>query len=106
MVRKNYGGLPTAVLHGSSPPPYTFDTCNLNFLPKIWSKSMVRSPNTFKDALKRPITTNPPSITTTHHDGCLPSPFSYTLADDDPHHPLHAYPTFATKFKGKAPISK
>jgi hypothetical protein len=38
----------------------------------------------FEDALKRPITTIPPSITTTHHDGGLPSPLSYTLADDNP----------------------
>ena len=91
MVRKNHGGLPKAALHGGSPPPYTFDTCDLNFLPKIWSKSIVRSPNTFKDALKRPITTIPPSITTTHHDGGLPFPLSYTLANDDP--PLPSTPT-------------
>ncbi len=45
---------------------------------------MVLGPDPFKDALKRPITTTPPSITTTHHDGGLPSPLSYTLADDDP----------------------
>ena len=90
MVRKNYGDLPTAVLHGGSPPPYTFDTCDLNFLPKIWSKSMVHSPDPLKDTLKRPITTVPPSITTTHHDGGLPSPLSYTLADDDP--PLPSIP--------------
>jgi hypothetical protein len=86
MVRMNHGGLPTAVLHGGSPtpPPYIFDTCNLNFLPKIWSNSMVYSPDPLEDTLKRPITTIPPSITTTHHDGGLPSPLSYTLADDDP----------------------
>jgi hypothetical protein len=41
----NHGGLPTTALHGGSPPPYTFDTCDLNFLPKIWSKSMVHSPD-------------------------------------------------------------
>ena len=45
---------------------------------------MVHSPDPFEDALKRPITTIPPSIITTHHDGGLPSPLSYTLADDDP----------------------
>ncbi len=45
---------------------------------------MVHGSDPFKDALKRPITTIPPSITTTHHDGGLPSPLSYTLADDDP----------------------
>jgi hypothetical protein len=80
----NHGGLPTAALHGGSPPPYTFDTCDLNFLQKKWSKSMVHSPDPLKDTLKRPITTIPPSITTTHHDGGLPSPLSYTLADDNP----------------------
>ncbi len=67
---------------------------------------MVHGPDPFEDVLKRPITTIPPSITTTHHDGGLPSQLSYTLADDDPPHPLHAYPKFTTKFKGKAPISK
>jgi hypothetical protein len=51
MVRKNHGGLPTAALHGGSPPPFTFDTCDLNFLKKNWSKYMVRSPDTFEDAL-------------------------------------------------------
>ena len=45
---------------------------------------MVHSPDPLEDTLKRPITTIPPSITTTHHDGGLPSPLSYTLADDDP----------------------
>ncbi len=45
---------------------------------------MVHSPDPLKDTLKRPITTIPPSITTTHYDGGLPSPLSYTLADDDP----------------------
>jgi hypothetical protein len=84
----NHGGLPTAALHGSSPPPYTFDTCDLIFLPKIWSKSMVHSPDPLKDILKRPITTIPPSITTTHHDSGLPSPLSCTLANDDTPLPL------------------
>jgi hypothetical protein len=106
MVCTNHGGLPTAGLHGGSPPLYTFVNGNLNFLQKIWSKSMVHGPDPFEDVLKRPITTIPPSITTTHHDGGLPSQLSYTLADDDPPHPLHAYPKFTTKFKGKAPISK
>jgi hypothetical protein len=91
MVRKNHGSLPTAALHGGSPPPHTFNTCDLNVLPRIWSKSMVCSPDTFEDALKRPITTIPPSITTTHHDGGLPSPLPYTLANDDP--PLPFTPT-------------
>ena len=45
---------------------------------------MVHGPDPFKDALKRPITTIPPSITTAHHDGGLPSPLFYTLTDDDP----------------------
>ena len=45
---------------------------------------MVLGPDLFKDALKRPITTIRPSITSTHHDGGLPSLLSYTLADDDP----------------------
>ena len=78
--RMNHGGLPSAALHGGSPSPYTFDTCDLNFLPNIWSTSMVHSPDPLEDTLKRPITTIPPSITTTHHDGGLPSPLSYTLA--------------------------
>jgi hypothetical protein len=87
----NHGGLPTAALHGGSAPPYTFDTGNLNFLPKNWSKSMVHGPYPSKDALKRPITTIPPFITTTHHDGSMPSPLSCTLADDNP--PLPSMPT-------------
>ncbi len=45
---------------------------------------MDHSPDLVKDALKRPITTAPPSITTTHHDGGLPPPLSYTLTNDDP----------------------
>ncbi len=65
-------------------PPYPFVTGDLYFLPKIWSKSLVLGTDPFEDALKRPITTIPPSITTTHHDGGLPSPLSYTLADDEP----------------------
>jgi hypothetical protein len=54
---------------------------------------VVHGPDQFKDALKRPITTIPPSITTTttHHDGSLPSPSSYTLANDNP--PLPSMPT-------------
>jgi len=44
---------------------------------------MVYSLDPFKDALKRPITAIPPSITTIHHDNGLPSPLSYTLADDN-----------------------
>ena len=51
----------------------------------IWSKKLLDgSVQWLKDTLKRPITTIPPSITTTHHDGGLPSPLSYTLADDNP----------------------
>ncbi len=84
MVCKYHGSLAMAALHGRSPPPYTFVTGDLNFLSKIWSKSVVHSPDTFKDALKRPITTIPPSITTTHHDGGLLSPLSYTPANDNP----------------------
>jgi hypothetical protein len=84
MVRTNHGSLPTAALLGGSPPPYPFVTGDLYFLPKIWSKSMVLGTDPLEDALKRPSTTIPPSITTTHHDGGLPSPSSYTLADDDP----------------------
>ncbi len=45
---------------------------------------MVHGPNPFKDALKKPITTIPPSITTTHHDGGLPSPLSCALANNYP----------------------
>jgi hypothetical protein len=84
MVRMHHGGLPTAVLHGRSPPPYTSITGDLNLLQKIWSKSVVHSPDPNKDTLKRRITTIAPSITTTHHDGGLLSPLSYTLADDNP----------------------
>jgi hypothetical protein len=56
MVRMNHGGPLTAALHGGSPPPCAFDTCDLNFLPKIWSKSMVHSSDPLEDTLKRPIT--------------------------------------------------
>jgi hypothetical protein len=84
MVRTNHGSLPTAALLGGSPPPYPFVTGDLYFLPKNWSKSVVLGTDPIEDALKMPITTIPPSITTTHHDGGLPSPLSYTLADDDP----------------------
>ena len=90
MVCKNHGGLPTAAILGSCPPSYTFVTGDLNFPSKIWSKSVVHNADPSKDTLKRPITTVPPSITTTHHDGGLPSPLSYTLADDDP--PLPSIP--------------
>jgi hypothetical protein len=86
MVGTNHGGS-RAVLHGSSTPPYTFNTGNIYFLPKIWSKFVVHGPDWFKDAFKRPITTIPTPITTTHHDCNLPSPLSYTLANDVPPHP-------------------
>jgi hypothetical protein len=52
---------------------------------------MVHCPDPSKDTLKRHITTVLPSITTTHHDGGLPSPLSYTLANKDP--PLPSIPT-------------
>jgi hypothetical protein len=84
MAHTNHGSLPPAGLHGLSPPPYTFVASNLSFLPIIWSKSVVHSPDLFKDALKRPITTIPPFITTTHYDGSLPSPFSCALANNGP----------------------
>jgi hypothetical protein len=84
MVHTNHGGLPTAALHGHSPPPYTFVTSNLVFPEKNQSKSVVHSLDLFEDALKRPITNIPPSITTTHHDGGLSSPLSCTLANNDP----------------------
>jgi hypothetical protein len=84
MVHQNHGGLPTTVLHGHSPSPYTFVISNLNFQSKNWSKSAVHSPDPFEDALKRLITIIPPSITTTHHDGSLPSPLSCPLADNNP----------------------
>ena len=41
---------------------------------------MVHSPDPLEDTLKRPITTILPSITTTHHDGGLPSLLSYSSA--------------------------
>ena len=91
MVCKNHGGLPTAAILGPCPPSYTFVTGDLNFPSKIWSKSMVHSPDPNEDTLKRRTTTIPHSITTTHHDGGLPSPLSYTLADNDP--PLPSMPT-------------
>jgi hypothetical protein len=84
MVCTNHGSLPMAALHGRSPPPYTFVTGNLNLLPKKLPKSVVYGSDPFEDALKRPITTIPPSITTTHHDGGLPSPLSCALANDNP----------------------
>jgi hypothetical protein len=95
-----------AAIHGRSPPPYTFVNGDLNFLQNIWLKSVVYGLDPFKDALKRPITTIPPSITITHHDGSLPSQLSYTLADDNPPLPSMPTQTFATKCKGKAPILK
>ncbi len=52
---------------------------------------MVHSPDPNKDTLKRRITTVPASITTTHHDGGLPSPLSYNLAANSP--PLPSMPT-------------
>jgi hypothetical protein len=91
MVGINHGGLPTAALHGRSPPLYTSVTGDSNFLPKIWSKSVVHSLDPNEDTLKRRITTVLPSITTAHHDGGLPSPLSDTLTDDNP--PLPSIPT-------------
>jgi hypothetical protein len=91
MVCTNHVGLPMAALHGRPPTPYTFVTGNLNFLPKIWSKSVVHGLDLLKDALKRPITTIPPSITTAYHDGGLPSPLSCALANDKS--PLPSSPT-------------
>ena len=52
---------------------------------------MVHSQDLSKDTLKRCTTTVLPSIATTHHDGGLLSPLSYTLADDNP--PLPSTPT-------------
>ncbi len=91
MVGTNRGGLPTEALHGCSPPPYTPLTGDLNFLPKNWSKSVVHSLDPSEDTLKRCITTILPSITTAHHDGDLPTPLSYTIANDNP--PLPFIPT-------------
>ncbi len=61
---------------------------------------MVHGPDLFIDALKRPITTIPPSITTTHHEGYLPSPLSYTLGDGDPPLPS-TYTQHSRKIQGK-----
>jgi hypothetical protein len=80
-----------ATLHGRSPPPYTFVTGDLNFLQKNWLKSVINGPTLFKDALKGPITIIPPSITTTHHDGGLPSSLSCARANNNP--PLPSMPT-------------
>jgi hypothetical protein len=52
---------------------------------------MVYGMDPLEDALEIPITTIPPSITTKHHDGDLPSPLSCALADDNP--PLPSSPT-------------
>jgi hypothetical protein len=101
MVCMNHGSLPTAVLHGRSPLPYTFVTGDLNFLQCFLSKSVVHGPDQFKDALKRPITTIPPSVTTTHHDGGLPFPLSCTLVNNDPPlpSPLYTYSTFKANLR-------
>jgi len=105
MAPTYHGGLPTALLSDCSPPPYTFVSSYLNISLKHWLKSLVHGLNQSEDTLKTRITIVPPSITTTHHDGGLPSPSSYTLADNNP--PLSSsYPTFKAKFKEKLPISK
>jgi hypothetical protein len=52
---------------------------------------VVHGLDTFKNALKRPIITISLFITTTHHDGGLPSPLSYTFVVDNP--PLLSMPT-------------
>ena len=104
-----HGGLPTAVLHGRSPPPYTFLPGDLNLLPKIWSKSVVHGPDPFKDALKRLTTTAPPPITTTHHDCGLPLFLPIVLCPyrRHPSPPLYAsYSMFKAKFEGKASVLK
>jgi hypothetical protein len=75
---------------GPCPPPYTFVAGDLNFPSKILSNSVVHSVDSSKDTLKRPITIVPPSITTTHHDGGLPSTLSFTITDNDP--PLPSIP--------------
>jgi hypothetical protein len=66
---------------------------------------VVHSQDLSKDTLKRCTTTVLPSIATTHHDGGLLSPLSYTLAADDPPLP-YTYSTFEAKFKGQVPIPK
>ncbi len=104
----HHGCLPTMALHGHSPPPSTFITGDQNLLPTIWLKSVVHSPDLFEDALNlvRLNTTILPSITTTHHNGSLPSPMSYTLASNNP--PLPSMPTqrFRQNLRKKAPILK
>ncbi len=66
---------------------------------------MVHSPDPFKEALKRPITIIPSSITTTHHDGSLPSPFLRPCQQQlSP--PLYAYSTFKAKFEVAPSLSK
>ena len=42
---------PQQLLHGGSPPPFTFNTSNLKFLPKIWLTSVVHGPAPFEDPL-------------------------------------------------------
>ncbi len=84
VVCTNHGGLSTAAIHGCPPPPYTFVTGDLNFQQNIWSKTVVHGPDLFEEARKRPITTIPPCITTTHHDGSLLSPLSCALTNNDP----------------------
>jgi hypothetical protein len=81
----------------AAPLLYTPLSLAIHFLPKNWSKSIVHGPDPFEDALKRPITTIPPSITTTHHDGSLLSPLSYNLTDNNP--PL--VPSHLTNVHGK-----
>jgi hypothetical protein len=69
MVCMNHGGLPMAALHGCSPPPYTFVTGNLNFLPKIcqnlWFMACIHSKMLIRDP-SPPF--HPPSQPTTHRD--------------------------------------
>jgi hypothetical protein len=96
MALMHHGGMPTAAFHGRSPLSYNYNTGDLNFLPKFLSNSVDHSPDLFEDALKRLAITVPPSITTTHHDGGLPSPLSCTVSNND--HPPPTPTCYPRKF--------
>jgi hypothetical protein len=68
----------------AAPPLHTLSSLAIYIFYQKYGQNVVHGSDPFDDALKRHITTIPPSFTTTHHDGGLLSPLSYTLADDNP----------------------
>jgi hypothetical protein len=91
MVRTHHGGLPTAALHGRSPPPYIPVTGDLNLLQKNgqnpWFTARIQTKTLLRNA--SPLY-HPPSQPHIMMAAC-PLPLSYTLANDDP--PLPSTPT-------------